>query len=150
MKRFFFPLRSVAVLRAHAELRAREAFAAAVQDFVAASLRHDECRTHLATLAEVLFAARHGRFEAAGAAAQFRAYRTECAEAQTVATSLQEARTEMDRRREAYLEAHRELKLMERLETRAGSVHHTAAGHALQGYLDHQAGHRAGRLRLHP
>ena len=34
MKRFRFPLRPVTVLRAHKELRAREAFAAAVHAYV--------------------------------------------------------------------------------------------------------------------
>jgi flagellar protein FliJ len=78
MKRFHFPLRPVAVVRAHRELRARDAFAAAVHAYVQSEERLANTRTRVAELERMLFAGRSERFGAADAAALFRVYRAEC------------------------------------------------------------------------
>ncbi|HET7535181.1 MAG TPA: hypothetical protein VFJ90_01910, partial [Candidatus Didemnitutus sp.] len=68
MKRFRFPLRPVAVLRAHKEMRAREAFGAAVHAYVQAGEKLAATRARVAELERTLFAGRTERFFAADAA----------------------------------------------------------------------------------
>ena len=65
MKRFRFPLRPVAVLRAHQELRAREAFGAAVHAYVAAEEQHAAAKARSAAFERELFSGRRERFSAA-------------------------------------------------------------------------------------
>jgi flagellar FliJ protein len=79
MKRFRFPLRPVVILRTHLELRAREAFAAAVHAYMVAEERLGSIRAHVAELESILFTGRRDRFTAADSAAFLRAYRQECA-----------------------------------------------------------------------
>jgi hypothetical protein len=57
MKRFRFPLRPVAVLRAHREMRAREAFAASVHAYVQSEEVLARTRARVAELAGVLLTA---------------------------------------------------------------------------------------------
>ena len=75
MKKFRFPLRPVAVLRAHREVRARDAFAAAVHAYVASEERLAAARARVTELGRALFEGRAGRFLAADAASLFRVYR---------------------------------------------------------------------------
>lgn len=145
MKRFRFPLRPVAVLRAHHELRAQEAFAAAVHAYVAAEEHLADTRARLARLAEALHAHRSDAYSAADAAAMFRAYRAECAEEMREEREVIAARDAMQQRRAAYFEAHRALKVVQRLEEKARATHRTEAARAEQVELDEFASLRHGR-----
>ena len=62
MKRFRFPLRPVAVIRAHKEMRAREAFAASVHSYVQTEERLATTRARVKELEQLLFAGRSERF----------------------------------------------------------------------------------------
>lgn len=148
MKRFRFPLRPVAVLRAHRELRAREAFALAVHVYVQAEERHAATRKRVAELAEVLFLGRDGTYLAAEAASLFRAYRAECEEEVQVERSVIEARAAMQQRRVEYLEANRQLKVVQRLEEKARGTHRAEVNRAEQSALDEFAGYRASRRAI--
>jgi len=145
MKRFRFPLRSVAVLRGHFELKAREAFAASVHAYVLAEERLATVRTHVAELEEILFQGRRDRFGAAEAAAFFRAYRTERATELEAERAVIAARAEMADRRAAYLEAHRKVRVLDRLEEKARTLHRRAAERAEQAELDEMAAFRSAR-----
>jgi len=148
MKRFRFPLRPVAVLRAHRELRAREAFAAAVHAYVQAEEQLAGTRQRLAALGGALFDHRAGAFAPAEAAAQFRAYRAECEEEVQAERRAIAARDAMQQRRADYLAAGRELKVVEKLEERARHRHRAAHLRDEQAALDEYAGYRAARRVL--
>lgn len=147
MKRFRFPLRPVAVLRAHRELRAREAFAASVHVYVQAEERLAVTRARLAELAAVLFADRGGTYLAADAAASFRAYRAECEEEVQAERAMIEAKAAMQQKRDEYLEANRQLKVVQRLEEKARTQHRLETNRAEQAALDDFAGCRAAARR---
>lgn len=148
MKRFRFPLRPVAVLRAHREMRAREAFAASVHAYVQAEEQLASTRARVAELAATLFDGRSGTFLAAEAASLFRAYRAECEEEVQVERRVIEARDAMNHRREEYLQANRQLKVVQRLEEKARTHHRVEANRSEQAELDDFAGFRASRRVL--
>lgn len=147
MKKFRFPLRPVAILRAHFEMRAREAFAAAVHAYVAAAEHHARVRARLTELEEILFAGRRDRFNAAETAAFFRAYRQECAAEMQAAHAANTARAEMQSRRAAYLEANRKVKVVSKLEDQARARHRAEVARVEQAELDEFASYRAFRNR---
>lgn len=145
MKRFRFPLRPIAVIRAHAELRARETLAAAVHAYVAAEEQLAGTRARAARLAEALAEHRSGLFAPVEAAATFRAYRAECDEEIQAERRVIEARETMQRRRREYFAAHRELKAVQRLEDKARAAFRLEAGRAEQAVIDEFAGLVRGR-----
>lgn len=144
MKRFRFPLRPVAVLRAHREMRAREAFAASVHAYVQAEELLAATRARVAELAGALFERRTGTFLAAEAATLFRSYRAECEEQLQVERKTIEARDTMNLRREEYLQANRQLKVVQRLEEKARTRHRAETNRAEQAEMDDFAGYRSG------
>ncbi|PAW67734.1 MAG: hypothetical protein B9S34_04515 [Opitutia bacterium Tous-C1TDCM] len=147
MKKFRFPLRPVAVLRAHRELRAREAFAAAVHTYMTAEEELARTRARVAQFEAELFAGRRERFSAADEAHALAAYRRECgAEAETERTMIA-ARAAMGERRAEYLEAHRKLEVVNRLETKARTAHRLEANREEQSEFDDYAGRRAATRR---
>jgi len=145
MKRFHFPLRPVAVLRAHKELRAREAFAASVHAYVQTEERLALTRTRMTELEQLLFAGRSGRFLAADAAALFRVYRTESQAEMTTEREVIAARDLMNQRRAEYIEANRQMKIIQRLEEKAREKNRAENARIEQNELDEFAGYRASR-----
>lgn len=145
MKRFRFPLRPLAVLRAHKEMRAREAFAASVHAYVQAEERLAATRARVAALAQTLFDGRGGTYLAAEAASLFRTYRAECEEELQVERQVIEARDFMQKCRADYLEANRQLKIVSKLEDKARARHRAEAVVEEQNALDDFAGFRVTR-----
>ncbi len=142
MKRFRFPLRPVAVLRAHHELRAREAFAAAVHVYVQAEAELAATRARVALCEAELYASRRDRFDASAAAEAFAAYRRECTAEATAERDVIAKRATMNQRRGDYLEAHRKLEVVNRLEEKARDVHRLDTLREEQIELDDFAGRR--------
>jgi flagellar protein FliJ len=142
MKRFRFPLRPVSVLRSHREVRAREAFAAALHRESAA---RDELRrvgVRMRALEAALFDGREKSFRPAEAALLLADYRRECAaegEAERLAIV---ARAEAQKARLEYIEAHRQLEIVNRLEEKAREVHRNENNRAEQSEMDELAGQR--------
>ena len=145
MKRFHFPLRPVAVIRAHKELLAREAFAASVHAYVKSEERLAETRARVGDLEKLLFAGRCERFVAADAAALFRVYRTECHAELETERSVIAAKEIMQTRRNEYIEANRQLKIIHRLEEKARDKNRIENARTEQNELDEFAGFRASR-----
>lgn len=143
MKRFRFPLHPVAVLRAHAEQQAREAFAAAVRAYVAAEQARDESTRRVAETGAELAIARDGTYAAAEAAMLLRAYRNECEEEMRRQRQVVEARDLMNRRRAEYLEANRRRRVVERLERQARDRHRAETRAAEQVESDELAAARS-------
>jgi flagellar FliJ protein len=145
MKRFRFPLRPVAVLRAHREMRAREAFATAVHKYVQAEESLAATRARVAHFEAALFAGRRLTFNPAEEAQQLTAYRRECAAEGEAERLMFAARAEMDRARADYLDAHRKVEVVKRLETKARAVHQHEANREAQAEFDDFATRRAMR-----
>ena len=148
MKRFRFPLRPVAVLRAHRELRAQETFAAAVHTYVSAEADLARVRERVARFEATLFAGRRGSFDAAAEAQSLVAYRRECAAEAAAERVVIDTRAAMNTCRNAYLEAHRQHEVVKNLEHRARTAHGLAASREEQAELDDLAGRRARRQQL--
>src|SRR5690349_11895828 len=108
MKRFRFPLRPVAVLRAHKEVKAREAFGLALQKFSAAQEELQRIGVRVRALEAALFNGREKTFRAAEAALLLSDYRRECAAEAEGERLVIAARAEAAKARAEYLEAHRQ------------------------------------------
>ena len=146
MKRFRFPLRPVSVLRTHRETRAREAFAAALHRH--ASARDDLRRigVRMRALEAALFNGREKNFCPAEAALLLSDYRRECAAESEGERLVIVARDAAQKARLEYLEAHRQLEVVNRLEEKAKTAHRLENNKAEQSELDELAGQR----RLQP
>lgn len=145
MKRFHFNLRPVARLRAHFELSAREAFAAAVRSAEASQAELAAASARVAKLEAIVIAGRQGSFSAASEARNLGAYRSELAVEVAAEKSLHAARALMERRRAEYLEAHRRLEIVQRLEDKARLAHRLEVNREEQAEFDDLAGRRAAR-----
>jgi flagellar protein FliJ len=136
MKRFRFPLRPVAVLRAHRELRAREAFAASVQAYVKSEEELNATRARVAQFEAALFAGRAERFSPADEAQNLAAYRREWLAEIEVERAMIAARAAMDQRRVEYLDAHRKVEVVKRLEEKARTAHRHEVAREEQAEFD--------------
>ncbi len=145
MKRFRFPLRPVAILRSHQEMVAREAFASSVQAFVRSEQELNDTRKRLRDLEQALTAGRARSFSAAAEIHAIAAYRGECAAEVEAEKAMQAAQETMNQRRMEYLEAHRRLEVVHRLEEKAKVVHRYETMREEQAEFDDFAGRRLGR-----
>jgi len=145
MKKFRFPLRPVAVLREHQQARTREAFAAAVHDFVQAEAQLAKKRNEREDLASVMHDGRRETFRPADAASFWDSYRLVCDEEKKCEKAVLDARAAMEQSRQIYLEAHRAVKVVEQLEKKARSQHRSEAERESQKESDELAGMRVAR-----
>jgi flagellar FliJ protein len=136
MKRFRFTLRPVSVLRAHRESRAREIFAAAVHRYVQAEEFLRATRARVAALEAALFAGRARSFNPAEEAHNLNGYRLEAAAEVEAERAVIGARDQMAQRRQEYIEAHRQLEVVRRLEVKARSVHRAGQNREEQAEFD--------------
>lgn len=146
MKRFRFSLRPVAVIRAHHESRAKEAYGAAQAALVAAEQSHARSLVRVQGLAEAIDVHRQGTFSPLQAAATVRAFSMECQEVARHEKLVEEARERTRRARDAYVKAHQDLKVVQRLEDKARASHLAACRALEQSALDELAS--AGRERV--
>lgn len=140
MKRFRFPLRPVAVLRVHQEQRAREAFAAAVQAVARAEANLATTRARVAQFEVALAAGRRETFSAREEAHALAAYRAECVTEAQAERSVRETQAAMQQRRQEYIEAHRRVEVVKRLEEKAREAHRLEANREEQAEFDDFAG----------
>ncbi len=145
MKKFRFPLRPVAVVRAHVELRAREILAAAIHTYAEAEERLASTRMRIARLEDGLFSNRGHLFRATEAAELYRIYRSERQAEIGVERGVIEARDVMEKRRGEYIEAHRQLDVINRLEEGARGRHRAEALRMEQAQIDETAGYAMSR-----
>jgi flagellar FliJ protein len=143
MKRFRFSLRPVAVIRAHREVRARERFAAAVHDYVRSEEELTSVRTRIAKFGNAIFESRRSVFNADEHAHCLEGFRRESAAEIPAERAVIAARVEMQQRRADYIEAHRELELVKRIEDKTRARHRLACDREEQAEFDDLAGRRA-------
>lgn len=142
MKRFRFPLRPVAVLREHREAQAREIFAESVHGYVQAEGELNRTRTRMQALEVELRGSRQTQFRPGEALLLLADYRRECALEVEKERAVNEARLLMQKRRAEYLEAHRQLEVVERLETKARAEHRREGDREAQAEADDFASRR--------
>lgn len=140
MKRFHFSLRPVAVLRSHRKTLAREAFAASIHAFGKAEEALSLQRNRVALFEAALEAGRRGRFSPATEAEALAAYRQERAAEAAAEREVAIARERMQRKRAEYLEAHRHLEVLHRLEQKARTLHRQEINREEQAAFDEFAG----------
>lgn len=148
MKRFRFSLRPVAVLRAHHELRAREAFASAVHAFVRSEQELAAARARLREFEQRMTESRRERFSAADEVLALAAYRRECTTVGEAEQAMRAAQQAMENRRTEYIEAHRKLEVVKRLEQKARTSHQRELLREEQAEFDDYAGRRFARRAL--
>jgi len=143
MKRFRFPLQPVAVLRAHHEVRAQEAFAAAVRAYLKTEEFLAATRARVAQFEATLTAGRQGRFSGADQGPALSAYRQESATEASSEQAMVAARSTMQQRRADYLAAHRKVEVIKRLEEKARATHRFECAAEEQRTFDEFAGRRS-------
>jgi flagellar FliJ protein len=142
MKKFRFPLRTVATLRGLQELRARETFAAAVRTYVQAEKVLAEIRQRLAELREILLNERRATFRARDQASFLEAFHNETVRETEGKCEVVSAKNAMELRRQEWLETRRGVKLIANLEHKARETHRHTGDREMQGELDEIAGNR--------
>ncbi len=145
MKKFRFPLRSVATVRSMIELRAREQFSRAVQACVAAEKKLTLQRERVAELESIIRSGRLSRFRAADQATFMAAFKDETAVITTLTADLNSARREMESARQAWLESRRDVRVIEKLEQRARATHQRELERENQAAMDDRASALAAR-----
>lgn len=123
MKKFRFPLRTVATVRSLAELRARERFSKAVQVYVEVENRLQILRSRLAEFEEILRSGRSGNFRPAEQVSFLAAFKADTVSATKVEAEVAAARQALESARQAWLEARRDVRVIENLESRARLAH---------------------------
>lgn len=150
MKRFRFSLRPVAILRSHQELKAREAFANSVQAFVKSEQALEVARERVRVFETTLTSGRVGQFSADDEIRSLEAYRRECtaeSEAQQAVFAAQKA---MQQKRVEYVEAHRRLEVVKRLEQKARATHRYETMREEQAEFDDYSNRQFGRRSAEP
>ncbi len=140
MKKFRFPLRSLAPVRSMIELRAREQFSRTVQACVAAEKKLTEQRERVAELESILRSGRLSRFRAADQATFMAAFKDETAVITTLTAELNSARREMESARQAWLESRRDVRVIENLEHKARQAHFLEVERENQAAMDDRTG----------
>lgn len=136
MKKFRFPLRSVATVRNLAELRARENFSKAVQLFAEAERRLQVIRARLVEYEDSMRAARTVAFRAADQVTFLAALKEETLAATKTEAEISTARQAMEVARQAWLVTRRDVRVIEKLETKARFVHRHDLEREEQAALD--------------
>lgn len=136
MKRFHFPLRSVATVRSMRELRAREQFSLCVHACVTAEENLRTLQIRLAALEEVLRTGRARTFRAGDEASFMAAYHDETAATTKAEAELERARAAMEKARQSWLASRRDLKVVENLEQKARAIYRHDVEREDQAALD--------------
>jgi len=136
MKKFHFPLKSVATVRTLHELRAREQFSLAVHAYVEAGERLQLLQTRLARLEETLRSARSRTFRAGDEVSFLEAYKAETSATAKAATEVAKASDAMENARQAWLGTRRDLRVVESLEQKARATHRYETEREDQAALD--------------
>lgn len=148
MKKFRFPLRSVETVRSLHELRAREAFSIAVRAYMEAETHLLRVREQRRELAEILVAERRATLRPADQVAFLHAYQVEVEREALATKTTAEAKAAMDARRERWIEARRDLRVIENLEEKARHAHQREVEHEEQKVQDDRTNATIGRAPL--
>lgn len=119
MKKFRFPLKSVAVVREARELRLREAFSSALQAVAVAEEHLERVRQKKADLERVLLVERRKAFRPAEQLSFLHSHQQVVNEETDASVAVEKAVAVRETRRAEWLESRRDLRLIEKLEQTA-------------------------------
>ncbi len=139
MKKFRFPLKSVSTVRALREVQAREQYSRSVQTLVLAEETLQTLRSRLAAVEEMIAQGRKHTFRPADEATFVEALHLEEAQVSRAAADVAKARHEMELHRQNWLITRRDLRLIEKLETKARETHRLACDREEQAAMDDRA-----------
>ena len=145
MKRFHFPLKSVATVREAREARVREAFTAAVQAVVLAELHLTNLRSEKAELERVMLAERKEFFRAADQATFLQSHRRVVVREVAAVSGLTQAVQARELRRQEWMEARRDVRLIEKLKETAVREYREETEREAQRLLDDHTNASASR-----
>ena len=148
MKKFIFPLRSVGTVRAMREMRAREAFTEALHAYLAAEERLQLAREQRRKLEDILVNSRGATLRPPDQVTYINAYQDELAHERQAAQESAAAKAELDQRRELWVNARRDLRVIENLEVKARQVYRHELEYEEQKLLDDRTNATAGRTPL--
>jgi flagellar FliJ protein len=148
MKKFNFSLRSVGTVRAMREMRAREAFTEALHAYLAAEERLQQARQQRRKLEDILVDSRGATLRPPDQVTYINAYQDELARERQAAQESAAAKAELDGRRELWVNARRDLRVIENLEVKARQVYRHELEYEEQKLLDDRTNATAGRAPL--
>ena len=148
MKKFNFSLRSVGTVRAMRELRAREAFTEALHAYLAAEERLQQAREQRRKLEDILVNSRGATLRPPDQVTYINAYQDELARERQAAQESAAAKAELDERRELWVNARRDLRVIENLDVKARQVYRHELEYEEQKLLDDRTNATAGRAPL--
>ena len=119
MKKFTFPLQPVATLRNLQEMRASEAFAGANRRVEACGAALADQQLRVAQFVESLIVCRTTGVAGPTQAAFMQAYRAELDQEKTATHELEQARQAQEAARQRWIEAHLQVRLVEKLRGKA-------------------------------
>ncbi len=141
MKKFAFPLRSVAIVRNSRESQARQAFAAAVHTLALAEETLAEARRGLDELREMLLNRRSMIYRAPDQAAFLTAFQMETRREMEAHCAVVEAQSKVQQKRQEWMTARQGVRVVQNLENKARAVHRHEVERAEQSTLDDLAMH---------
>ena len=136
MKKFRFTLQPVATLRNLQEMRASEAFSGANRRLAECGAALERQQLRVAQFVETLIMRRCAAMPGSLQASFMQAYRGELAEENSAQDALTKARSEQEAARKRWIEAHLQVKLVEKLRGRANERYRTELVHFEQRQLD--------------
>jgi len=136
MKKFRFPLRTVAVVRNLSELRARENFSKAFQVYSEIESRLQASRARVSQLEDMLRSGRTASFRASDQVTFMSAIRAEAINATKIEAELTASRKTLEAARQAWLETRRDVRIIEKLEGQARLEHRQELEREIQADLD--------------
>ena len=136
MKKFRFTLQPVATLRNLQEMRASEAFSGANRRLAECGAALERQQLRVAQFVESLIVRRATGLPGSLQASFMQAYRGELAEENSAQDALTKARSEQEAARKRWIEAHLQVKLVEKLRGRANERYRTELVHFEQRQLD--------------
>lgn len=148
MKKFRFSLQSVQTVRAIKEMRAREAFSAAVHKAMEAENKLLAVRDRLAALEGLLVSGRSAVMVPSEQVAFLNEYEVQRRVEKEVQTEFEKSRKELDEQRELWIVTRRDLKVIDNLETKARHEYRVEFEREQQALMDDRTNALAGRAPL--
>lgn len=145
MKKFRFPLHSVATQRRMRESEKRERFAAAVHTYVSAEEALAAVQKRIVELEEIISGERTGLFRPSAQVAFMQALSDEIARKNEASVRVAETKAAMDLARQAWIESRRDVRLIDTLEAKARTIYRHDFEREEQALLDDRTNALASR-----
>lgn len=136
MKKFKFTLQPVATLRGLQEMRAREGFAAALRGVSECRASLDRQQVRVTAFVESLVAGRERGFAGGMQAVFMRGYHEELLLEKQAHDALAKAEAAREQARLRWVEANKQVRLVEKLREKAKTRHQVELAHVEQAQLD--------------